>query len=97
MCKTPGSIKNAHAKPAPLTSLTGEICIVLEGADGAPQSPIQGPPGGSAEQGGPTDGGAASTSVGTVPGVPPELERARPMLTHLIASGECTLGVGELA
>mmetsp|Transcript_24266 Transcript_24266/g.66394 ORF Transcript_24266/g.66394 Transcript_24266/m.66394 type:complete len:163 (-) Transcript_24266:459-947(-) len=65
----------------------GEICIVLEGADGAPQSPIQGPPGVNAEQEGPAGGDAASTLVGTAPGVSPEQERARPMLMRLIASG----------
>eukprot|EP00983_Pelagomonas_calceolata_P131087 1161741-Pelagomonas_calceolata.AAC.24 len=69
------------------TLSTGEICIVLEGADGAPQSPIQGPPGVNAEQEGPAGGDAASTLVGTAPGVSPEQERARPMLMRLIASG----------
>jgi len=68
----------------------GEICLVLEGADGAAHTPIQGPPGIDATQqadGDATLAGPAEHATPAAQAKIAQLEKAMPLLRQLIESG----------
>lgn len=68
----------------------GEICLVLEGADGAAHAPIHGPPGIDAAQRAEGDAAPAGANEHATPAAQAksaQLERARPLLRQLIKSG----------